>query len=546
MVTSRGTRRMAWLALTLALFGSAASRARTQQPASDPARWFRTSDACLACHNTLITSAGADVSIGTDWRASMMANAARDPYWQAAVRREIIDHPSAREEIEDVCSTCHMPMARFAARAAGGKGNILRYIPGFDDPAASTRFAVDGVSCTMCHQIAADRLGTAASFNGGFVIDTTRRWPHRRAFGPFDVDSGRITVMRSATNFRPTQGLHIRSAGLCGSCHTLTTASLDPAGAAIGRLPEQMPFLEWGHSSYRETRTCQSCHMPVVNDSVAITSVMGQPRSGFSTHIFRGGNFFMVRMLNRYRNELDVDALPQELEAEAERTIDQLRTLTARVTIGAVVVAGGRLSADVTVANLTGHKFPTAYPSRRAWLHVVVSDAAGRTVFESGAFNPDGSIEGNDNDVSAKRFEPHYDVIERPDQVQIYEDILVDPAGAVTTGLLSGVRYAKDNRLLPDGFDKSTAQADVAVHGAALTDTNFVAGHDGVRYSVALGGAQPPFTLRATLWYQPIGFRWAQNLAPYDAFETRRFLSYYDAMAKASAVSMVSASVVAR
>ena len=54
----------------------------------------------MACHNTLSTSAGEDISFGTAWRASMMANSARDPYWHAAVRREIIDQLRRRGVVE--------------------------------------------------------------------------------------------------------------------------------------------------------------------------------------------------------------------------------------------------------------------------------------------------------------------------------------------------------------------------------------------------------------------------------------------------------------
>lgn len=505
---------------------------------ADPARWFRTSDACFACHNSLATPSGADVSIAADWRGSMMANSARDPYWQAAVRREIIDHPTAQKTIEDSCSSCHMPMTRFAAKAAGSLGEVVRYLTNDATPAAP--FAMDGVSCTTCHQIEGARLGTPASFTGGFVIDTTRRWPHRRAYGPFDVDSGRITIMRSATKFRPTQAPQISSSELCASCHTLETETLNSRGEVLGKLPEQMPFREWDHSSYRHTRSCQSCHMPVVGDSTAITSVMGQPRSGFSRHVFRGGNFFVIRMLNRYRSELNVAALPQELEAEASRTIEHLQTLTARVSVDTLAFVGGRVVADVVIENLAGHKLPTAYPSRRAWLEIVVRDASGRVVFQSGAFRRDGSIDGNDNDVSPARFEPHYDLIQRADQVQIYESIMVDPAGSVTTGLLSGQRFEKDNRLLPQGFDKTTASDDIAVRGSARGDTSFVAGRDRVRYSMDVGDAPRPLTLDVKLWYQPIGFRWAQSLAPYDAFETRRFVSYYNAMSESSALVLTS------
>src|SRR5207245_5034730 len=49
---------------------------------------FQTSDRCVACHNGLTTKSGEDISIGLDWRPSMMANSSRDPYWQASVRRE--------------------------------------------------------------------------------------------------------------------------------------------------------------------------------------------------------------------------------------------------------------------------------------------------------------------------------------------------------------------------------------------------------------------------------------------------------------------------
>ena len=47
---------------------------------------------------------------------------------------------------------------------------------------------------------------------------------------------------------------------------------------------------------------------------------------------------------------------------------------------------------------------------------------------------------------------------------------MVDENDAVTTGLLTGVRYVKDNRLLPRGFDKATHEWDIAVYGAAADD----------------------------------------------------------------------------
>jgi len=175
---------------------------------------------------------------------------------------------------------------------------------------------------------------------------------------------------------------------------------------------------------------------------------------------------------------------------------------------------------------------------------VRIRDTHGNVVFESGKLNPDGSIEGNDNDADPARFEPHYSEITTPDQVQIYESILGDPDGHVTTGLLQGINYLKDNRLLPHGFDKATADRDIAVCGAARSDPGFTGAGDRVRYSVPLNGVQGPFEVTAELWYQPIGFRWANNLKPYDsAAEDRRFNGYYDAMGPATAALLAAATI---
>ncbi len=77
-----------------------------------------------------------------------------------------------------------------------------------------------------------------------------------------------------------------------------------------------------------------------------------------------------------------------------KRTEEFLKTQAAKVTIGSVDRTADGVAVEVHVENLGGHKLPTAYPSRRAWLHIVMRDASGRVVFESGALNPDRSISG--------------------------------------------------------------------------------------------------------------------------------------------------------
>src|SRR5688572_17550185 len=199
---------------------AAAVLASGQAYGQDEASAFVPSSQCIACHSQVTASTGEDVSIGIEWRATIMANSARDPYWHAAVRREVLDHPSVQAAIEDKCATCHMPMARFDAAAAGGQGHVFANLA---RTAPQHELAADGVSCTVCHQISAENLGSHASFDGGFAIEDASGG--RVAFGPHDVDAGRQALMRSAATFRPNVGKHVQQSELCATCHTLFTTA---------------------------------------------------------------------------------------------------------------------------------------------------------------------------------------------------------------------------------------------------------------------------------------------------------------------------------
>lgn len=531
---------MTWyiIALLTILLFPATSPAQSAGSQTTPVQMFVTSDTCLACHNSLITNSGQDVSIGSNWQSSLMAHSAKDPYWQASVRRETLAHPSVAQSIQDECSACHMPMTRYQSKVQNKKGSVFAHLPILTTRGQAGLLAADGVSCSMCHQITKDKLGTEESFTAGFVVDSTTPLGQRSIFGPYDVDQGRTRIMQSASQMVPRTELHVQDSALCASCHTLYTHARGPNGEILGQLPEQVPYLEWKHSAFYQNTSCQSCHMPQLTNSMHITSVMGQPRENFSKHVFRGGNFFMPKIFNRNRKELGVSALPQDLILASQQTEDHLQNSSARVKIDQVQISEDSLKADVVVTNLAGHKLPTAYPSRRAWLHFTVSDAQGKIVFESGKVNPDGSIQGNANDHDKNRFEKHHEQINRQDQVQIYEAIMADIKGNVTTGLIEATEFIKDNRILPMGFNKATASEDIMVQGRAGNDRDFSGAKDTVHYHVQIDRNQGPFTLQAELMYQPIAFRWAHNLKEEKGTEIDRFVSYYDDMARQSWIVM--------
>ncbi|NPV56863.1 MAG: hypothetical protein HPY76_09390 [Anaerolineae bacterium] len=486
---------------------------------------FATAGTCTACHTSLKDAAGNDLSYDTLWRSSMMANALRDPYYRATVRQEIEAKPEHRAVIEEKCAVCHVPMSFTTQTFAGETVTLL------DDGAANPdhplhTLADDGISCTVCHQIQAENFGLPESFTGGYLIDSETPTGERMVYGPYPTADTTINLMKAATGFVPQQSDHLASSDTCAVCHVLYTPIIDAEGNFSDQMfPEQMPYMEWRHSGFAETRSCQDCHMPEVDGTVMIATTGGEARTGVNRHTFAGGNAYMVDLLRTFGNDLAVHAKEEHFQQTIDLTHKLLQESTATLEID-TAREGETLAVTVTVNNLAGHKLPSAFPSRRAWLHVLVQDAAGVTAFESGGWAPEsGAIFGNDHDVEEALYEPHYETITDDEQVQIYEAIMGDLNGAVTTTLLDAAAYVKDNRLLPLGFDKATAETDIAVVGAALDDANFGSGGDTVRYEIATS-AEGALTVTVELLYQSIGFQWGEKFAGQETAEAMAFNGY--------------------
>ena len=490
---------------------------------TDRQELFSGSGACTACHDRMVDKAGNDVSIGEFWRSTMMANAARDPYWQATVQSEMEKLPALAEVIEDKCATCHTPMARYQSVAAGGQGEL--FDDGVLNPAHELHaVGMDGVSCTLCHQIE-----HREAHSGGYVLGDQPAG-ERVTYGPFSVDEAGTALMQAGSGFIPVMSRHIQRPVICAACHTLYTPYVDGDGEIAGEFPEQTPVLEWHESDYAGRQFCQSCHMPHADGGVVLSLTGGEPREPFSQHYFVGGNAYMLDILKYFGEERGVTASTAQFDDTIGRVREQLKSKTATMALENVQISEGVLTTDVAIASMAGHKFPTGFPSRRAWLHVIVTDGAGNLVFESGAVRADGSIAGNDNDSDPSAFEPHYTTITSADQVQIYEPIMVNTDGDVTTTLLRSAAYVKDNRLLPAGFNKAAAPADVAIYGAAFEDADFDGGGDRVRYEIDLGSASGPFSVNVELLYQTVGYRWASNLGEIEGEQIARFQAYYQAI----------------
>ncbi|MEY3398283.1 MAG: hypothetical protein RL220_877, partial [Bacteroidota bacterium] len=73
---------------------------------------FIGSGKCMGCHGNdpvdfaNMSSEGVDVNPTDNWRATMMANSAKDPFWRAKVAHEVFINPDHQVELEDKCTSC--------------------------------------------------------------------------------------------------------------------------------------------------------------------------------------------------------------------------------------------------------------------------------------------------------------------------------------------------------------------------------------------------------------------------------------------------------
>jgi hypothetical protein len=496
---------------------------------------FATGDGCSLCHSAsanagaLWSSTGEDVSPHGLWQATMMANSARDPYWRAQVAKEASLYPERAAELEALCVRCHTPMGHHTQKIAGE--GALRVAA-----AAAHPLYGDGVSCTVCHQIQAEGLGTEARFSGNVEIR-----PGRKIFGPYADPGGQPMIVHSA--FTPTQGEHIRSSALCAGCHTLRTEHTH--GGAGAKFPEQSPFLEWRNSVYSDekgvtatSRSCQECHMAEVGPMRVARNPAGfdfniATRDPVRAHAFVGGNAAMLDLLRVNAAKLGVTAPAAALERMARATRQQLSHKTAKLAVEnqrrEVVDGTSVLVFDLVVTNLCGHKFPTGYPSRRAWVQVQVRD--GRTnLFTSGEVDERGRIKGVADELAVR----HRDVVESAEQVVVYEMVAAGVDGKATTSLGGMARRMKDTRLLPAGYDAKGPHGEDTGPVGIEGDGNFVGGSDRITYRVELpagtGGAAPRLTIVAWLWYQTMPPAWVDSLRGVEAAEAKEFVAMHDAM----------------
>lgn len=359
--------------------------------------------------------------------------------------------------------------------------------------------ARDGINCTICHRLAdkdLDQANLAKTFTGNYRVG-----PPEKLFGPFPNNDSKEEIrpkpMQDALGVTPELGTQTQGSELCGTCHTIYLPVMNDKGKVVAAAYEQATYLEWLLSDSNTLgqgknggKNCQACHMPheygkkPVKTGIANVQDTRYPKADFmlpakdidiptrpyNRHSLYGLNAFLNAYAQQFPLLLGVrqqDFMNPSVQAPLitgqESVLDVARSQTADV---ATKLAWNKdvLEARVTVQNQGGHNLPSGVGFRRLMIEVVVLDDVEKPVWASGRTNDIGEIlEGTTNRVLPTEhwqkgpdglpFQPHYQVIEREDQVQIYQEITQNSSLEFTSSFLHRYWEIKDNRLRPPGWD---------------------------------------------------------------------------------------------
>ncbi len=277
------------VALVAALAGGAlVVRAETQ--GSRPGKPLASAEECGRCHQDIYRY----------WKASLHAQAADDPRFQAALTK--LKDESPKTEVDTLCLRCHAPALLQA-----------------QDAKWERKVSWEGVTCDFCHSV----RGVRQDPKTPFVLDVGQV-----KSGPLRDVQSTAHVARYAETFS--------SAELCNPCHQFTNEhGLDVLST----------YSEWQASGYpARSITCQNCHMRSTSGKVVDPKIKRVASSSVNLHEMPGGH--SVTELNR--------ALQAVISSERHGTALDVTVQVTNRGAGHRLPTGSPLRAIVLVVQVDG------------------------------------------------------------------------------------------------------------------------------------------------------------------------------------------------
>lgn len=309
---------------------------------------FENASRCENCHSNY----NAAVEPGSNWRGSMMAQAARDPLWLACLTVSAQDSIWAvgNPNATDICIRCHSPQG---------------WLEGASDPTNTSLLTgnqLDGVACDFCHRkidsmaankqpdVPAEIAGSTAAqmaastyslntldlsalklFDGTPFFNTTTSLPVWYGVFPAYLEEGAgqyFAATSSGAKYGPRSDAAPKhqfqysrfhqSKEFCHSCHDvsnpiLENALVDPSGTAkfaassyfhVERTSSEFLLSAYGMGGsatnipgVATANKCQDCHMRDVTGTAANKAGIAT-RADLALHDLTGGNTWMSKILS--------------------------------------------------------------------------------------------------------------------------------------------------------------------------------------------------------------------------------------------------------
>jgi hypothetical protein len=330
-------------------------------------------------------TAGCHEEILAEWQPSAHRFAAMNPPFQAVQANFAAERGAAETRY---CAGCHDPISLFAGAKDLHSQDLSA--PGMQE----------GISCVACHSMSeVDTRG-----NADYVLVPPQPYLWERTTG------WRKQVSDFLIRAYPRQHLAdydrgvLRTPESCAACHK---QFIPEALNRFGTSPGQNQYDEWRNSHWHtddpdSELACRDCHMRLVTDSSDPGRGEGGDRrrtdadGAHRHHGFIATNFLMPEVLQLEHWERQVALTKEWIRGETK--LPELGPLWPEGPVIGLeleapprIAAGAELALRVTAANLkAGHNFTTGpLDFMQAWVHLTVTDAAGRVVAEWGRLDPE-------------------------------------------------------------------------------------------------------------------------------------------------------------
>jgi len=422
--------------------------------------------------------------------------------------------------------------------------------PGVDSKYGA--LARDGISCAVCHHMTDDDFGDEAGFTGNFVTgpadevygpfadNTIATKPMEHALG---VEPKHGKQIQDSDLCGTCHNILLPVFNNDGTPYKFKHKNeVTHETQVLSATYEQTTHLEWVNSDFAKPGTfesCQDCHMgdkykgkPLEQENLAgkiepfrIANIEDSsfaptthrlpdeditltPRPDYRRHQLHGLNVFLNEFFQQFPVILGVrqidymtgSGVTPPLITGRESMLQMADDETAEITVQSLKKTGvAQLTAEVLVTNKVGHYLPSGVGFRRVFLEFLVKDKNNQILWASGRTNKLGAIlDGTSKDVLPSEqpvknpdapFQPHYQTITRGDQVQIYQELITDSAGELTTSFLRRINHVKDNRLRPKGFDPKVFANNPSPYIQIVGELDGKAKEDEYYYNPELTGA---------------------------------------------------------